>query len=62
MKRYWTFYINPETGFNQVFEARWLNDTTDSKRKKEGRIFLNEIDARNAMVRMKEIIQDRREV
>ena len=41
MKKYYTYYINPETGFKQVFEARWIGDMIDIKREKENRIFPN---------------------
>ena len=59
MKKYYTYYINPETGFKQVFEAWWLGDMIDKKRQAEQRIFSNLQAATVAMQAKLDLLKER---
>lgn len=38
-EKYWTYYLNPKTQFDQVIESVWTGGFVDQIRLKEGRIY-----------------------
>lgn len=47
--RYWTYYLDPLTGYGQVVQSKYEGSYVDSKRDREGRIFKSERDAKTAL-------------
>lgn len=46
--KYWTFYINPITGYQQILHATWTDHFVDLQRKEENRMFESRLQAEAA--------------
>ena len=46
--RYWTFFINSQTGWWQVIEVLWKGDMVDLRRARGGHIYTNKKEATRA--------------
>lgn len=46
--KYWTFYINQDTGYKQILHATWTDHSVDLQRKEEGRVFESKLHAEAA--------------
>jgi len=46
---YYTFFIQPKTGWGKVFKAYWKGDMVDLLRQRDNRIFNNMPDAERAL-------------